>query len=65
MLAVHKHAVARRVRRSASRSGDVTTERVNEIAWAMALALAGGNPARLRVVSATVVIVQNSARRQP
>ena len=64
MLAVHKHALAKRARQAPRRAGEVTTERVSEDAWALALALAGGNPARLRVVSAREVIVQNNGHSQ-
>lgn len=62
-LAIHKNALAKRMRRPAHRSGRVVTDRVHDDAWSLALILADGQRLRLRVISATAVIVQNGRRR--
>jgi hypothetical protein len=63
MIAVHKHALVKRARRPAGpRSSAVEVTRVHPMAWRTALALAGRDRSRLRVLSATEVLVRNGGR---
>lgn len=63
MLSVHQYAAARRKRRRAVCSGPVQTVQVDPRLMALALDMAGHDPARLRVLSPTQVLVLNRPRR--
>jgi hypothetical protein len=59
MMAVHKHAAAKRQYRKGSHSGQVATSAVHPDIWELALILADGDSSRRRVLSSTVVLVRN------
>lgn len=62
----HGWAAARKHARGPQRNGPVTVTRVNPRALLTALRLAGGNPARLRVISGSeILVVNNPGRRSP
>jgi len=61
-LSVHVYAAARRRRRSTGRSGQVHIVQVHPAAWRVALQLADGDTARLRVRSRDVIVVLNRGR---
>jgi hypothetical protein len=50
--------------RGRGRNGPVIATRVIPVAWVTALALADGDPARLRVISASEIIVTNNPGRR-
>ncbi len=60
MMTVHKHAAARRQYWPRRAPAPVTTRRVRQAAWTTAVALAGGDTRRLRVVNDSTVLVLNS-----
>jgi hypothetical protein len=62
---VHGRAVVRRHPRGPQRNGPLTTTRVHPDALALALILADSNPARLRFLSTTQVLVVNRPRKVP
>jgi hypothetical protein len=59
MMAIHKHAAARRRHTIRPRSGPVSVVRVHPAAWETALRLAGGDRHRLRVRDSRTVVVVN------
>lgn len=62
MMAVHKHAAAKRQYTIRPRSGPVTTTRLHPMAEELALHLAHGDRNRWIVLSATSVIITNHPR---
>jgi hypothetical protein len=59
---LHGRAALRPRGRGKQRNGSVAVARVSPAAWQAALRLAGGDRSRLRVVSVTVVVVENRPR---
>jgi hypothetical protein len=51
--------------RGRGRNGPITTTTVIPAAWVTALALADGDPARLRIISAREILVVNNPGRRP
>ena len=66
---VHGRAPARTTprapHRGSQRNGPLMTTRVHPDAHALALILAQGDPARLRILSTTQVLILNRARKPP
>jgi hypothetical protein len=61
---LHGRAALARRGRGPQRNGPVSVTRVSPAAWTVALGLAGGDRSRLRVISVTVVVVENRSRRR-
>ena len=59
---VHGRAAARKPRRGPARNGPVTTTQLSPLAEELALQLAGGDRARFRIISVTVIVVENRPR---
>ncbi len=58
---LHTMAVAARWRVEKSRNGPVVTIRVDPLVWAVALEVADGDVQRIKVISATEVLVKNNS----
>ena len=62
-FSLHRDAALRTGRHRPPKPGPVKIIRVNRALWAAALKAAGGDPRRIRIESATVVVVENNPRR--
>lgn len=59
---LHGLAAAKKRHREPSRNGPVTVIQIDPLVWACAMELADGDAQRIRVLSATAVIVTNQPR---